>query len=416
MNFMLKHFVIVELAVVLFAVSFWGPAAHAQSVVKRMAVTVDAPVQLQEREPLVEIPRGVPNPDPRVTESMIINTERLHGFPTADLERESFARIAMISGADSPGTFIPGEGFGEYRLDAGDSVEFLSFDNENLNREVTIRYDGQISLPLIPDIEVGGQTRAEAEQTVRDAYTAVFRDPEISLTVLDPKSKTYTVLGDVENPGRYPYLRKTSLLEALSEAGGLERVSNNGGNRFIAIAGQITKAFIIRTVDGERHVEAFDLRGIGEEGAHAGDTPIYYGDVVYVPEGVNLVYLMGENRTPTIIELTEGLTLVQMLGLAGGFNESTGRLKEVVLLRNIDEENTELHLINLRAIFKNKGSDVRLQPGDVVYIPRKRILRLQEFVQRFTGSISPLLDLYTTAITSFFRYDIQNLTLDNLRN
>ncbi len=53
-------------------------------------------------------------------------------------------------------------------------------------------------------------------------------------------------------------------------------------------------------------------------------------------------------------------------------------------------------------------------PGDVVYIPRKRILRLQEFVSRFTGSLSPLLGLYTQAIDAIFAYDISKETLDAL--
>ncbi len=306
----------------------------------------------------------------------------------------------------------PDEMYGEYRIGPGDTLEFQCFNEEALGREVVVRYDGRVSLPLIEDIEVGGVTRAESEGLVRLAYAAVFRDPQIALTVRETGSKDYTVVGDIESPGLYPYRKKTTLIEAVSQAGGLRRrntSSSVGG--FVGITGQLTKAFIIRQRDGQRHVLNYDLRSLGTPGAHSSDAPVYYDDVIYIPEGVNLVYVLGESRNPVIIELTEGMTVLQLLALSGGFNASTARLREVVLMRQVDEQNTKVFSLNVRKML-HSGDDVQLNPGDIVYIPRKRLVRLEEFVARFTGSVSPVLNLYTSAVDAYYAKDIAETILE----
>lgn len=302
---------------------------------------------------------------------------------------------------------------GPYKIGAGDTLEFQAFSDPALNREVLVRFDGNISLPLIEDIKVDGLTREEAENEIRESYRAVFRNPQMSLLVRQTASKTFAVIGDIEKPDIYPYLRPLTLIEAISQAGGLRRrnsSSSTGG--FVGVTGQLTKAFVIRHRDGERLVVQFDLRQLGNPGAHAADVPVYFGDLIYVPEGVNLVYLLGESANPVIVELTENMTLLQMLSLSGGFNASTARLRNVVVMRQIDSENTRIMNVNVREILRT-GRDIRLQPGDVIYIPQKWAVRLSEFVQRYTGSISPVLDLYNNAVEAYYAKDLAERALES---
>ena len=300
----------------------------------------------------------------------------------------------------------------DYLIGAGDLLEFLSFDDETLNREVTVRYDGHISLPLIPDQNVGSINRATAEENLRAAYARVFRDPQLSLIVKEPTSKTFLVMGDVATPGRIPYTRSTSLVEAITLAGGLrQRNTSSSTGGFIGITGQLTKAFVVRHVNGQREVYEYDLRHMGQSGAHASEAQVYFGDVIYVPEGVNLVYLLGESRNPVIVELTEGMTMLQLLALSGGFDTSTAKLSSVVLLRQINKEETKVMHMNVRQMLKT-GRDFPLQPGDILYIPRKTLVRLEEFVTRVTGTMLPVLDLYLSAVDAYYARDIIKQNLD----
>ncbi len=378
----------------------------------------------QTRAPLTAIPASHSNADKRIEESISIPTEQLHGFSMAELQRQAAERVAMLSGAidgDSADAHPSEGGFGDYRIGAGDQLEFTLF-NEPVQvgvpggRALTVRYDGYISLPRVQDVKVAGLTRLQAEEEIKRAYSGIYRNPELSLTIITATSKAYTVTGDVQIPGRYAYTRETSLWDAISLAGGLRARSTDSGTGFVAITGQITKAFVIRGNGEERQVVAYDLRGFGKPGKYDGDVQIYYGDIVYVPEGVNLVYLLGESRSPVIVELTEGMSLLQMLALSGGYNASTAKLNDVVLLRQVDDEMTDIHRLNVRRMLKHKEEDMILQPGDIVYIPQKTMVRLSEFVVRFTNTISPLLGMYNLAVEALFTYDINKETLDALED
>jgi polysaccharide export outer membrane protein len=302
---------------------------------------------------------------------------------------------------------------GPYQIGAGDILELKVFSDPTLDREVSVRYDGNVSLPLMADIDVEGLTREEAERQIREAYASIFRNPQLSLLVKQTTSKTFVVIGDIETPGVYPYLRPTTLIEGISLAGGLrKRNSSSSTGGFVGVTGQLTKAFVVRHREGERMVVQFDLRELGSQGAHSADAPLYPGDLIYVPEGVNLVYLLGESANPVIVELTEGMTLLQMLSLSGGFNASTARLRNVVLMRQVDTENTRVMSINVREILRT-GRDIPLSPGDIIYIPQKWTVRLSEFVARFTGSISPVLDMYNSAVEAYYGADLARRQLNS---
>ncbi len=293
-----------------------------------------------------------------------------------------------------------------YVLGSGDALSFFCYDDETLNTDVTVRYDGRISLPLIPEVRVASHTRAEAEAMLRDAYATVFRDPQLSLVVREAASKTFTVYGDVSEPSVFAYTQPINLLQAITQAGGLrERNAGSSVGGFVGITGQLTRAFVVRTVEGERRVYDYDLRQLGKPGAHASEAPIFPGDLVYVPEGVNLVYVLGESRNPVIVELTEDMTVLQLLALSGGFNASTARLRSVVLIRQTGEEQSTVMTLNVRRMLRT-GEDVRLQPADIVYIPRKYLVRIQEFVARLTGSIAPVINLYTDAVDAYYARDL----------
>jgi polysaccharide export outer membrane protein len=294
----------------------------------------------------------------------------------------------------------------DYHVGAGDVLEFRSFDDEYLSRQVTVRYDGFISLPLVSDIYVADATRDEATARVREAYSGIFVDPQVSLVVVEVNSKSYYVMGDVSNPHIYTYTRPITLLDAINTAGGM-RVSTRGGDSYVGAQGQLTKAYIIRRAGGERMVNEYDLRGLRNPGAHPSDAAIFPGDIVYIPEGINLVYLIGSVSRPDVYELTEGMGVLELMARAGGPAESIARMNHALLIRELDPTTTEILQLDLRVIMQT-GKDIPLKPGDVIYVPRKPLVHMQEFVGRFTGTISPMLDLYQQAYETYYtkdRYD-----------
>jgi len=299
-----------------------------------------------------------------------------------------------------------------YTLGPGDTVSFQSFDDPTLTREgVLVLMDGTISLPLIPDILVEGKTRAEAEALVREAYKEVFKEPQLAVNVRTATSKFYYVMGDVNRAAKYPYEGKTSVLQAVNTAGGLRITQRSGGESYAATTGSLSKAFLIRTVEGMREVIELDLRGLTRPGAHASETIVLPDDVVYIPENVNLVYVLGEVRQPSVFQLSEGQTLLHVLTQAGGVGESAAKMRSIVVIRPVDESHSDVILVDLRQTLKT-GADLPMKPGDIIYIPRKDLLRAQEFVSRLTGTISPILSLYGQFFDAYYAAERNRLLVN----
>jgi len=336
--------------------------------------------------------------------------EETQQVATSELHEKDAARAPTASDADAAKADVAD--LMTYRIGPGDVLYLHSLDDETLNGPVTVRYDGFVSLPQVTDLQVSSLTREEATALVREAYSTIFAEPQISLVVQAVTSKSYTVMGNVTTPGEIAYTKPVALLDAINAAGGL-RLFTLGGDAFVSARGQLVKAFIIRHVDGERRVYDCDLRDLELPGPHAGDVPVVPGDVVYIPDSVNLVYLLGEVGRPSVVSLTEGMTLLQLLATSGGFQETTARMRRVVLMREVDAATTKILLINVRQIFKG-GGDIPLQAGDIVYVPQKPLVRLQSFVERFAGSISPLLELYRNAYEAYYIDDRLRATIRSL--
>lgn len=343
-------------------------------------------------------------------DSIVVPTETLKGGASPASETENpEGTAAELSMADIV-----------YRIGPGDLLSFRSFDDEKLSTDVAVRYDGCISLPVIPDVMVKDLTREEAEETIKKAYSEFYVEPQVTLTIVDAKSKTFTVMGEVAQPSEYPYTRPISLLDAISTAGGM-RVNQRGGDSYVGATGQLVKALIIRREGQERKVMDFDLRGFDKSGPHPSETPVLPSDIVVVPESANLVYLLGEVGRPSVFALSPGLTLTRLLAYAGGFNESTARLKQVVLIREINNEETKVMTVDVRANLKG-GKDVLLEPGDIIYVPRKWLVNVAEFVnqliapaQSIMGFQQQIMGLYMQAYQAYYTDEQFDLLYENSR-
>jgi polysaccharide export outer membrane protein len=355
-------------------------------------------------------PEG-PDVNPVAADTVVVSTKAIKGDMGA-------AEDAQPS--ETPATPQPTDT--AYRISPGDMLSFRSFDDEKLSMEVVVRYDGCISLQMIPDLKVNGLTREEAEQMIREAYSAVYVEPQLTMAIVDAQGKTFTVMGEVASPREFPYIRPISILDAINLAGGL-RVNQRGGDSFMGGQGQLVSAFIIRRDGLGRTVTNYDLRGFRKEGTdNPADTPVLPGDIVYVPEAQNLVYLLGDVGRPSVYAITEGLTLLRLLAQAGGFNESTSRISQVAITREINDTESQITMVDVRENMK-EGKDFVLEPGDIIYVPRKKFVNAMDFVQRVTGPFSSamgfgsqVMGLYSQAYSTWYTKSSYDLLYGNNAN
>lgn len=159
-------------------------------------------------------------------------------------------------------------GDSEYRIGAQDLLEITVFQASDLDRTVRVNSGGQISLPLIGTLQAGGITAQELEAAVAAKLSEEFlQDPQVSVFVKEFTSQRVTVEGAVKKPGIYPLRGRTTLLQTIAMAEGMDPLANLQG------------VVIFRTVEGRKMAAVFDMRAI-----RAGeiDDPMVYGDDIVV--------------------------------------------------------------------------------------------------------------------------------------
>lgn len=162
-------------------------------------------------------------------------------------------------------------GVSDYRIGPQDVLELSVYQLSELNGPVRVNSQGMISLPLLGPMTAAGKTVPELEKEITDQLAADYlQNPQVSLFVREFTSQTVTIEGAVNSPGIYPLKGRTSLLQAVVIAGGLNEYANPRG------------VIVFRTINGERMAAVFDIRDI--RGGNAEDPQIYGEDLIVIDE------------------------------------------------------------------------------------------------------------------------------------
>jgi polysaccharide export outer membrane protein len=173
---------------------------------------------------------------------------------------------AVPSGAPS-GTVDPRE----YRIGPDDVLHVSIWKNEAMSRTVPVRQDGKITMPLLNDVEAAGLTPMELREVLAKKLADFMAIPEVSVTVVEPRSFKVSVLGAVPKPGRYELRSRTTVLDAIALAGGLNQVAS------------LARIVVLRP-DGESQKRLpFNFLKAISAGGERENFPLQAGDIVVVP-------------------------------------------------------------------------------------------------------------------------------------
>jgi len=124
---------------------------------------------------------------------------------------------------DSPGVAVDTH---KYVIGAEDVLGILVWRENDISRVVVVRPDGKISLPMIGEVQAAGLTPEQLGNNLVQAFTKYINNPEVLVSVQQVNSKKYYIDGEVGRPGEYRLITPTTVLEALSEAGGFRDFAN----------------------------------------------------------------------------------------------------------------------------------------------------------------------------------------------
>ncbi|MBW1676645.1 MAG: polysaccharide biosynthesis/export family protein [Deltaproteobacteria bacterium] len=158
-----------------------------------------------------------------------------------------------------------------YLIGSGDVLAIDVWREEALSKQVSVRLDGKISLPLIDDIQTVGLTCGKLENLIEEKYTDFVEVPEVSVTLLQSGSGKIYMLGKIQSPGEHPLTKKMTVLQAISRAGGLGPWADTSDIRLIRKIGGVERHF---RIDYEAIIS-------GEDMSH--NILLEPGDTIFVP-------------------------------------------------------------------------------------------------------------------------------------
>jgi len=209
-----------------------------------------------------------------------------------------------------------------YTLGPGDVLRVSVYDNPDLSQEVTIEADGAFSYPLIGRVQAAGLPVRQLESLlVKRLSDGYLVSPQVAVTVTQHKSQQVYVLGAVGKPGPYPLQRQTTLLEALSAAGG---TTPEAGFEVILTHAADKQALPPAASKASATANGQPAMRVSLEQLMAGGVPqritLQDGDVIYVPTAA-FVYVTGEIQRPGRYRLEKDTTIKKAVTLAGGFTK-----------------------------------------------------------------------------------------------
>lgn len=109
-----------------------------------------------------------------------------------------------------------------YLINPGDVLQVFVWNEESLNREVLVRPDGLVSLPMAGEVLVANSTPSQVSLQIAKALGHFMKDePQVTVSMLNVNGNKIYVLGKVARPGEYVVNHKTDVMQALALAGGL---------------------------------------------------------------------------------------------------------------------------------------------------------------------------------------------------
>jgi len=159
-------------------------------------------------------------------------------------------------------------------LGAGDTFTLEIVGEKDLPHEYQVASDGTVDFPYVHTLRVADLEAQEVARMVREKLIAekVLSDPSVVVQVKEYASRHVTVLGQVAKPSSYPLVPGMSLIQAISQAGGLTAVA---ASSHVNVTRKTTK--------GQQTVEV-DVGAIQE--GKAPDVPLQAGDQIYVHERI----------------------------------------------------------------------------------------------------------------------------------
>ena len=135
-----------------------------------------------------------------------------------------------------------------YIVGDSDVIRVNVWKEPEVSQTVVVRTDGNISLPLINEVKVSGMTPLQIQDLVAEKLKGFLNNPQVTVTVIEIRSKRAFITGEVSRPGTYSLNAQTTVLQLIAQAGGFTPFAKRDS------------IVVLRTEDGRQSASSLSTR------------------------------------------------------------------------------------------------------------------------------------------------------------
>jgi polysaccharide export outer membrane protein len=201
--------------------------------------------------------------------SLVAQTQsaNLKSVDPGSAEATKPVEVAKPADTAKPAEPVP---FG-YIVGDSDVIRVNVWKEPEVSQTVVVRTDGNISLPLINEVRVSGLTPLQIQDMVGEKLKGFLNNPQVTVTVIEIRSKRAFITGEVARPGTYSLNAQTTVLQLIAQAGGFTPFAKRDG------------IVVLRTEEGKQMRLKFKYKEVIQGKKAEQNVVLHPGDTVVVP-------------------------------------------------------------------------------------------------------------------------------------
>ena len=164
----------------------------------------------------------------------------------------------------------PDQMAGDFVIGPGDTLHIFVWKEPDLSKDVPVRPDGKISLPLVNDVQASGLSAMQLKNTLEEKLSKFINDPNVTVTVQTVTSHKVILMGEVTLPGPRPLAGPMRVMDILATTG------------FTPFS-KTTKVYVLRNEDGKQQKFAFNYKDYLKGKNPEQNILLKNGDTIVVP-------------------------------------------------------------------------------------------------------------------------------------
>ena len=265
-----------------------------------------------------------------------------------------------------------------FRLGPGDKIEIEVLGASGSRTTTFVCPDGKIYYDLLPGLDVWGLTLADTKASLERELSAYYKRPQIAVNLRGVESKRVWVLGRLNKCGVFPLTGPMTVIEAVSQAGGLFTSRFAGTTEELA---DLNHSFLIR--QGE--ILPVNFKRLLRDGDTSQNVYLEPDDFLYLPSSLSKeIYVLGAVNRPSPLGYMDNMSLASAIAKALG-TQPEAQLSHIAIVRGSLAE-PKIAIVDFKTIMTGKAPDVMLEPRDIIFVPYTPYRTLEKYAKMITDT------------------------------